>query len=281
MTDQAWPKISIVTPSYNQGLFLERTIASVLGQNYPSLEYMVIDGDSTDSSIETIKKYQDDLEYWVSEPDRGQTHAINKGLAHSSGEIMNWLNSDDVLRPDALRTIAEAFRRYPEADFVYGDCDLIDATGKHLIRQYSPEFNGGVMVYGRSIASQPACFWRRSAWEDLGPLDESYNFCMDMEYWIRAVMAGCQFRLVHHPLAATRIHEGTKTSSIREQLALEHREILNRYGLLPFPNRDVVNSLIYRLSVLAYKAVGLWCRLKSRRQFMPLRTTRLLGDYRT
>jgi glycosyltransferase involved in cell wall biosynthesis len=268
-----------VTPSYNQGQFLEQAILSVLDQGYPNLEYIVIDGGSTDDSVEIIKKHRKHLAYWVSEPDEGQTNAINKGFARSSGQIMNWLNSDDLLLPGALDAVAAAFSRDSAVDFVYGDCDLIDADGKMLIRQRAPEFDRDVMVYGRSVLSQPACFWSRSVWQKLGALDEQYGFCMDMEFWVRAAVTGCVFKLVRRPIAATRLHRAAKTSTIHDRLWQEHRAILNRYELLPFGRHRALNRAAYRALVWTYKIIGACRRLRCRRQFAPLQTRRLLERY--
>ncbi|NVO00781.1 MAG: glycosyltransferase, partial [Geobacteraceae bacterium] len=127
------PKITIVTPSYNQGRFLEKTILSVLDQGYPNLEYIVIDGGSTDESVEIIKKYADRLTYWVSEPDRGQSHAINKGFERATGEIFGWLNSDDWYHPGALQAVAEAFAANPDVGAVVGAGEMVDEEGKQLI----------------------------------------------------------------------------------------------------------------------------------------------------
>jgi len=125
-------KISIITPSYNQGQFLEETIISVLNQDYPNLEYIIIDGGSTDKSVEIIKKYEKYLTYWVSEKDRGQTHAINKGFIKSSGSILNWLNSDDLLVPGAINSVSKAFSKHSEADFCFGDFSIIDTQSNTI-----------------------------------------------------------------------------------------------------------------------------------------------------
>ena len=129
-TEKNWPKISIITPSYNQGEFLERTILSVIEQNYPNLEYIIIDGGSTDGSVDIIQKYADKLAYWISEKDNGQTHAINKGFKKATGEIVAWLNSDDELCEGALMAVASVFMEHDEADFVFGNQYSIDSNGK-------------------------------------------------------------------------------------------------------------------------------------------------------
>ena len=132
MSQNALPKVSIVTPSFNQASFLEQTLRSVLEQDYPNLEYIVIDGGSTDGSVEIINKYADQLAYWQSQPDQGQTDAINQGFAHATGEILAWLNSDDLLLPGAVSAAVRALEEHPEAAMVYGDALLINAQGKTI-----------------------------------------------------------------------------------------------------------------------------------------------------
>ena len=124
-----YPLVSIITPSYNQGQFIDATIQSVLGQDYAPIEYLIIDGGSTDNSLEVIRRYEDQIAYWESQPDRGQAHAINKGLQHANGEILGWLNSDDVLLPDTVSRVVSAFGEYPHVDVVYGRLERIDASG--------------------------------------------------------------------------------------------------------------------------------------------------------
>ncbi len=153
-----YPKISIVPSSYNQGQFLEETVLSVLNQNYPNLEHIIIDGGSTDNSVDIIKKYEDQLAYWVSEKDKGQTHAINKGFKHSNGEILNWLNSDDLLAPGALHVIAEEFSKNPRVDFFFGDFTIIDKEGRVIFSRKSPPYCFYTLFYGRQLSSQPAVF---------------------------------------------------------------------------------------------------------------------------
>lgn len=225
-----YPKISIVTPSFNQGKYVEQTILSVLNQGYPNLEYIVIDGGSTDGSVEIIEKYSDRITYWVSEKDRGHTHAINKGLAVSSGEILNWLNSDDILLPNALHHVAQAFQEHPEASFVYGDTHQINSNGELLYQVKVTPFNKNTLVYGRIVGTQPSVFFRRRVIEEIGPMDEAYRFCMDIEFWIRAALRGHTFMPVYAPLSANRFHAGTKTVNQQDTLRSEHIRILKLLG---------------------------------------------------
>jgi glycosyltransferase involved in cell wall biosynthesis len=233
------PRISIITPSFNQGKYLEQTILSVLDQGYPNLEYIVIDGGSTDGSVDIIKKYEDRFTYWVSEKDRGHTHAINKGLAASSGEILNWLNSDDILLPGALYNVARAFQEYPEASFIYGDTYQINSNGELLYQVKVTPFDKNTLVYGRIVGTQPSVFFRRRVIEEIGPMDEAYRFCMDIEFWIRAARGGYIFKPFYVPLSANRFHAGTKTVNQQEILRFEHMRILRQLGVwflgLPSP----------------------------------------------
>ena len=177
------PLVSIVTPSYNQARFLEATLRSVLEQDYPNIEYLVVDGDSTDGSVDIIRRYADRLTWWASEKDSGQSEAINKGLRRARGEIVGWLNSDDVYLPGAVSAAVAAFRSSPEAAVVYGDALAIDADGKSFnvmrARQYSL---ADLLVF--HIICQPAAFMRRSVLEQVDYLDPAYHLLMDNLLWM-------------------------------------------------------------------------------------------------
>ena len=216
---QAWPKVTIVTPSYNQGHFLEETIRSVLLQGYPDLEYIVIDGGSTDRSVETIRKYERWLSYWVSEKDSGQTQAINKGFARSTGEICAYLNSDDVYLPNALRDVGVFFGKHPDATVAYGDCQIIDESSRLNDLWIAPEFDPVEFLF-RCYIPQPATFWRRSATSAVGTFNQGMHYAFDYEMWLRI---GARHRLLHVPvmLAQHRKAEGTKTVSKPEAFAAE------------------------------------------------------------
>ncbi len=180
------PKITIVTPSYNQGQYLEETIRSVLEQNYPNLEYFVIDGGSTDNSVEIIKKYADQISWWVSEKDRGQSHAINKGLQKASGEIVGWINSDDLLESDSLDFIGHYFTSHPEILAVTGGCNLVDVNNRIIERRKAPEdIDACLKDFFRRWFSQQSTFWRRSLHDQIGYLDESRYYTMDYDLWLR------------------------------------------------------------------------------------------------
>ena len=152
------PKISIVTPSYNQGQFLEDTILSVINQNYSNLEYIIIDGGSNDNSVEIVKKYENRLKYWISEKDFGQTHAINKGFKKSTGEMINWINSDDLLEPNALNILSEEIVKSPKADIYFGDFRKINSRNQTIFIRKSPPYHYSTLLWGRQLSSQPAVF---------------------------------------------------------------------------------------------------------------------------
>ena len=226
------PKISIITPSLNQEMFLEKTILSVLQQDYPNLEYIIIDGGSSDDSVGIIKKYEECLSYWVSEIDSGQANAINKGFIQSTGDALNWLNSDDLLVPGALRAVGETYLKFPKSELVFGDFDIIDKQGQLIFTRKSPFYNFRQLVYGRQLSSQPAVFFKRQVLEKIGYLNEKLNFCMDLEFWIRAARMRCPFRQIKKTLASTRLHGSAKTTLLQNVLQKEHKSILNRYRRL-------------------------------------------------
>jgi glycosyltransferase involved in cell wall biosynthesis len=212
-----WPCISIVTPSYNQSHFLEETIRSVLLQGYPSLEYIIIDGGSTDGSVDIIRKYEPRLAYWVSEPDKGQAHAINKGFAHATGEIFAWLNSDDVYEPNALSAVAEAFRMFPHADVISGTCRLFSGAvedsvmGPSPLRSYEDFLRIGSSCFSGKMIIQPECFFRRTAYAAAGSVPEEYWYVLDVALWMRMARAGCRFESVNQLWANHRRHPAQKT----------------------------------------------------------------------
>jgi glycosyltransferase involved in cell wall biosynthesis len=213
------PKISIITPSYNQAMFLEETVRSVLLQDYPDLEYIIIDGGSTDDSIGIIKKYQPWLTHWVSEPDSGQSDAINKGMRHACGDILAYINSDDMFIPGALLKVAKTFIELSNIDIVYGITRPIDNRSKLLPvhEQHKNVLKKGfqktrLLKFGNYIP-QTATFWKCSVLDGVGEFDESLHLIMDYDYWIRAVLLGKQFYHLPAPLAYFRYHSTAKTSS--------------------------------------------------------------------
>ncbi len=211
---KAWPRISIVTPSYNQGQFIEETIRSVLLQSYPALEYIIIDGGSTDNTVEIIEKYSGWLTYWISEPDRGQSHAINKGFAHATGDIFGWLNSDDFLLPGALGHVARCFSG--GSDAVSGNCVYVDEASQRLKHSIpaEPTVSGFLQCYS-SIVAQPSTFWSRRIWEQCGPLSEALHYCMDYNFFLK-VSAVANWMLCPHDISAYRRHAFQKTGTLTQ-----------------------------------------------------------------
>jgi glycosyltransferase involved in cell wall biosynthesis len=230
------PKISIITPSYNQGQYLEETILSVLGQHYPHLEYIIMDGGSTDNSVELIKKYESHLTYWVSEADGGQSAAINKGFSIATGDILAWLNSDDMYMSRTLPYIASRLDiRQPE--LLFGNClhfaDGKEATSGSDVPRWHENSNLLLIDY----IIQPSSFWTRRAWLKTGPLDESLTFSFDWEWFIRAKKAGVSFRRDEKYLALYRTHEERKTTlggdeRLRELSLIYSRHTEPRYARL-------------------------------------------------
>jgi glycosyltransferase involved in cell wall biosynthesis len=180
------PQISIVTPSFNQGQFLEKTILSVIKQGYPYLEYSIIDGGSTDNSIDIIRKYEKHLSYWISEPDQGQSHAINKGFERATGHIFGWLNSDDWYAPGALLSVAKIFRENPEANVVVGAGEMIDEQGKSSLKVARNSITlPSLFNWIEEFFWQPSCFFSKKAWDSCGPLDVNFHYAMDLDLWIK------------------------------------------------------------------------------------------------
>lgn len=207
------PPVSIVTPSFNQAIFLERTIQSVKNQSYGNLEYIVQDGGSSDGSVEVLDRFSDFLTHWQSAKDNGQTHAINLGFAHAHGEIMAYLNSDDILLPGALHYVADYFSKHPDVDVVYSHRVLIDANDQEIGRWILPPHNDKVLSWADFIP-QETMFWRRRIWKKIGgSLDESFHFAMDWDLILRFRDAGAKFVRVPRFLGAFRIHPQQKTSA--------------------------------------------------------------------
>lgn len=188
---QDWPRISIITPSYNQGQFIEETIRSVLLQGYPNLEYIIIDGGSTDNSVDIIKRYQNWLTYWISEPDRGQTHAINKGLGRATGDLIAYLNSDDYYLPGTLAAVARYWRQWSQTDLIHGRCRYVNVEGIKIGEQFASinRFDEIIDLWGvwwrKRQFVQPEVFWTRRITDKIGPFREDLYYVMDYDYWSR------------------------------------------------------------------------------------------------
>jgi len=210
MTLSGLPLISIVTPSYNQARFLEFTIRSVLEQEYPNIEYILVDGGSNDGSVDIIHRYADRFAWWVSEKDLGQTDAINKGFARAKGDILAWLNSDDTYETHAVAEAVEFLQGRPQVGLVYGDANFIDENGHVIGRFPAAQTNYKRLRRGYVHIPQQASFWRADLWRKVGPLDPSFYFAMDYDLWVRlAAQASIQY--VPQLWANFRLHTQGKT----------------------------------------------------------------------
>lgn len=238
--DRALTKVSIVTPSLNQGKYLEETIRSVLLQGYQNFEYIIIDGGSTDDSIEIIRRYEPWLTYWVSEPDSGQSDAINKGMQRTTGDILAYLNSDDLYLPNALNKVVKTFAEKEHIDLVCGDPVPIDGESIPLpewkcfneVREKG--INRMRLFYMHNYISQPTTFWGRSLWEDVGEFDTKLHLLMDYDYWIRAARAHKNFYYMRQPVANFRYHCNAKTPSAGSEKTFSELKYVCTKNKIPF-----------------------------------------------
>lgn len=242
------PKITIVTPTLNQADFIEKTIISVLTQKYPDLEYIVVDGGSTDGTIEILKKYNESL-IWTSESDKGQVDAINKGLRRATGEIVAYLNSDDVYSPGTLLQIGIFFRNNPTAQIVTGKCHNVDINGKS-IRPVITFYKNTWLRLGATnflkvlnYISQPATFWRKSLHNSIGYFDPKYRFAMDYDFWLRIVTTA-KLHLLNRYLASFRIYPTSITSSDSRKQFIEEYEIASKYSNKIYKTLHKIHSTV-------------------------------------
>lgn len=210
-----YPKISIVTPSYNQGQYIEDTILSVLGQRYPNLEYLIFDAKSTDNSVEIIKMYETELTYWETKEDYGQADAINKGFARATGEILMWLNSDDVLMPNVLKYIGEQYLEKGEGIY-FGNCIHFEEKKGGDLYSSGSDVNGlhnSTSIELIDMIIQPSSFWSKQVWEKVGNLDVNLNFGFDWEWFLRATNCKIEFYPLNKPISLYRHHPNHKSGS--------------------------------------------------------------------
>ena len=224
-----WPRISIVTPSYNQGQFIEETIRSVLLQGYPDLEYIIMDGGSTDESVEIIRKYERWITFWVSEPDGGQADAIRTGFDMANGDIIAWLNSDDIYLHKTLQKVAESYQRYLQGEWWIGNTFTIDSQNQVLNRWYARSLNSQGLLYTGMPAAQPSTFWKREAYVKLGGLDANMQFSFDYDLNLRFAQRTSPI-VIDSFLSAFRSHPASKTINIMDVRHEEDRLIRKRYG---------------------------------------------------
>lgn len=255
MSPESLPLISVITPSYNQAPFLEQTIRSVLDQGYPRLEYIIMDGGSTDGSAEITRRYAERLAYWVSEPDGGQAQAINRGFARATGDLLTWINSDDLLLPGALTAAARAYPADPSA-ILLGDVTLFSPADNLVfeVRQHDVTPSNMIAYWRKGWAwNQQGTFMPRAVWERIGLLDESLRYVFDREWMCRALLAGTPLHYLHESVAAFRLHEGSKTVGEVTKWGREQLRVTERYAqALPSmqPNdlraaQELVDAMFY------------------------------------
>ncbi len=223
-----WPRISLVIPSYNQGTFIEATLRSVLDQEYPDLELLVIDGGSTDDSVEIIRRCADRIAYWVSEPDDGQTYALIKGFERATGAIQGWLCTDDLLEPDSLRDVAQFFAGHPGAEVVYGDAIWIDVAGRPIRPKREIPFNRFIWTYDYNYIPQPSTFWRKTLYDRVGGLDTHFDLAMDADLWARFADATRIYH-VRRYWSRVRVYPQQKTLRLAARSRAEDRLIRERW----------------------------------------------------
>jgi len=252
-------KISIITPSYNQAAFIERTILSVLNQNYPNLEYIIMDGGSTDGTVEILKKYSNKI-IWKSENDKGQSAAINKGLKMATGEIFAYLNSDDTYEPDTIRKVIDFFKKNPDKKWAYGKCRIIDENDKEIRKPITFYKNLLLEKYSyakllsENFISQPATFWKKELHDEMGYFNEKEHFCMDYEFWLR-IGQKYSAGVIDEYLANFRYHTNSKSGRNVKKMFRDKLRIAKIYG------RDnslsiAIHYLNYYKIVLSYQLVN-------------------------
>jgi glycosyltransferase involved in cell wall biosynthesis len=222
------PKITVVTPSFNQAPFLEATLLSIRAQQYPNLEHIVIDGGSTDGSVDILRRYASDFTYWVSEPDGGHVQGLIKGFSRATGDILCWLNSDDLFCPGALHSVAAFFASNREARAAYGDSEWIDINGNPIKPKKEHSFNRFVWTYCYNFIPQPSTFWRRDLYEQVGGLDVHFQLAFDADLWIRFADVT---RLWHIPrqLSCMRFYPEQRNQRLRGISDREDEEMRRRY----------------------------------------------------
>jgi glycosyltransferase involved in cell wall biosynthesis len=256
------PRITVVTPSFNQAAFLETTLLSVLGQCYPNLEYLVMDGGSSDGSTEIIRRYEAQLAHWVSAPDGGQAAALNAAFARATGEIFCWVNSDDFLLPGTLHRLARHFaERTAEPLLYYGSCLFFEDRGKHAKVVRARTHDAAALRLSAYIV-QPSAFWTRPLWEKTGPLDASLSFAFDWDWFIRASALG-RFETSEEILSAYRLHAAHKSGSGGEKRRQEIVAVVRRHG-------DPHTVATYEFVLRHWPAVQRWTALRRRTEKWPL-----------
>jgi glycosyltransferase involved in cell wall biosynthesis len=261
-------KISLVTISFNQARYLEQAIRSVLDQNYPKLEYIVVDPGSSDGSRDIIERYRDRIAHIVYEPDQGPADGLNKGFVRAGGEIFGYLNSDDVLLPGAMARVAAAFQARPDADLIYGHGYVIGADGQVVARCRSDRFNLRRSAYGNSVIMQQATFWRRDAFMSVGGFNAANRLSWDGEFWIDLALAGRRFVRMNQYWACFRTHEASITHNFHKADApaqhpyvAEQRRIFEKAMGRPQASGDRIAAAVTHVEKWLVDPVNLWLRL--------------------
>ncbi len=231
----ALPSITVVTPCLNAASHIEQTILSVLGQRYPGLQYVVLDGGSTDGTQDVIRRYAAELHHWESRPDGGQAQAINAGFILGTGEVLCWLNADDFLLPGALRSVASEFSRPDRPELVAGGCLLFKESAAWAVVRRPPDRLDPAELAIDDQLDQPSTFWTRQLWNRVGPLDEALHYAMDWDWYLRACRTGAQYRAVPGILSAYRLHQTQKTRSGSPERRRELAQVVSRYASAPWP----------------------------------------------
>ncbi len=246
--EASWPRVSVVTPSFQQAAFIERTLRSVFEQDYPRLEYRVIDGGSKDTSVDVIRHHESKLAGWTSERDTGPANAVNRGFAQTSGDIMAWINSDDLMLPGTLRYVANYFARHPDVDVVYGHRLIIDERDWQVGRWVLPRHDGEALLWVDYVP-QETLFWRRSIWNKIGArLDEAFQFAFDWDLLLRFQKAGARIVRLPRFLGAFRVHDAQKSTAdmssvgMIESTRLRARELGDRFDETGLARRTVLTQ---------------------------------------
>lgn len=257
--NKLWPKISIVTPNYNQGQFIEETIRSILLQDYPNLEYIIINGGSTDNSVEIIKKYEQWLTYWVSEADSGQTNALNKGFEKATGDLIAWMNADDIYMPGALIQVGQSWINNKKKDniFIYGNAEIYNEL--RGISNYRNLENFSVDILSReSFFCSASSFFTKEHFEHVGRFDESLHYGFDFDFWIRLTEDSHNVH-IPHILAKCRIHDDCKSGHSRLKFFIEDIHIVERYSfskrVVAYRIRNLIREIIQKDNNLIGKSL--------------------------
>ncbi len=226
-------RVSIITPSFNQAPFLEATILSVLNQDHPDIEYIIVDGGSTDGSVDIIRRYEDRVAHWISEPDQGQTDAINKGFNLATGDVLAWLNSDDTYEPGAVKEAAAYLEAHPDVGLVYGDANFIDQSGERIGQFNARQTDYRRLMRGAVYLPQQAAFFRADLWQRVGPLDPTFYFAMDYDLWVRIARISRLTYLPGRTWANFRLHGSAKSIAEDDRCWPEMLKVHRREGGTP------------------------------------------------